>query len=79
MIGELKDRLHRGTRGGQHGFLFDYAQDTLNFSRFQAFNFAGWGDAHDVLALCCSMFCIAPVMKSPIRRNLQPSSSFFTR
>jgi hypothetical protein len=49
MIGELKDRLHRWTRGGQHGLLFDNAQDTLNFSRFQAFNFAGWGDAHDVL------------------------------
>jgi type IV secretion/conjugal transfer VirB4 family ATPase len=49
IIGELKDRLHRWTRGGQHGFLFDNAKDTLSFSRFQTFNFAGWGDAHDVL------------------------------
>jgi type IV secretion system protein TrbE len=49
IIGELKDRLHPWTRGGQHGFLFDNAKDTLSFSRFQTFNFAGWGDAHDVL------------------------------
>src|SRR6202522_4136512 len=49
IIGELKDRLQRWTRGGQHGFLFDNAEDTLSFSRFQSFNFAGWGDAHDVL------------------------------
>jgi type IV secretion system protein VirB4 len=49
IIGELKDRLHRWTRGGQHGFLFDNAEDTLSFSRFQTFNFAGWGDAPDVL------------------------------
>ncbi len=49
IIGELKERLHRWTRGGQHGFLFDNAEDTLSFSRFQTFNFAGWGDARDVL------------------------------
>jgi type IV secretion/conjugal transfer VirB4 family ATPase len=49
IIGELKDRLHRWTRSGQHGFLFDNATDTLTFSRFQTFNFAGWGDSHDVL------------------------------
>jgi type IV secretion/conjugal transfer VirB4 family ATPase len=49
IIGELKDRLQRWTRGGQHGFLFDNAEDTLSFSRFQTFNFAGWGDAPDVL------------------------------
>jgi type IV secretion system protein VirB4 len=49
IIGELKERLHRWTRGGQHGFLFDNTEDTLSFSRFQTFNFAGWGDAHDVL------------------------------
>ena len=42
IIGELKDRLQRWTRGGQHGFLFDNAEDTLSFSRFQTFNFAGW-------------------------------------
>src|ERR1700678_4501063 len=49
IIGELKERLHRWTRGGQYGFLFDNADDTLSFSRFQAFNFAGWGDAPEVL------------------------------
>jgi type IV secretion system protein VirB4 len=49
IIGELKERLHRWTRAGQYGFLFDNAQDTLSFSRFQTFNFAGWGDAPDVL------------------------------
>jgi type IV secretion system protein VirB4 len=41
IIGELKDRLQRWTRGGQHGFLFDNTEDTLSFSRFQTFNFAG--------------------------------------
>ena len=49
IIGELKERLHRWTRAGQHGFLFDNTVDTLSFSRFQTFNFAGWGDAPDVL------------------------------
>jgi hypothetical protein len=29
--------------------LFDNAEDTLSFSRFQTFNFAGWGDAPEVL------------------------------
>ena len=32
IIGELKDRLHRWTRAGQYGFLFDNAEDTLSFS-----------------------------------------------
>jgi type IV secretion system protein TrbE len=49
ILGELKERLHRWMRGGQYGFLFDNAEDTLSFSRFQTFNFAGWGDAPDVL------------------------------
>ena len=49
IVGELKDRLHRWTRKGQYGFLFDNAEDTLSFSRFQTFNFAGWGDAPEVL------------------------------
>jgi type IV secretion system protein TrbE len=49
IIGELKERLHRWTQGGQYGFLFDNPQDTLSFSRFQTFNFAGWGDAPEVL------------------------------
>jgi type IV secretion system protein TrbE len=49
IVGELKERLHRWTRAGQYGFLFDNPQDTLSFSRFQTFNFTGWGDAPDVL------------------------------
>jgi type IV secretion system protein TrbE len=49
IIGELKERLHRWTRGGQFGFLFDNSDDTLSFSSFQTFNFNGWGDAPDVL------------------------------
>ena len=49
IIGELKERLHRWTRGGQYGFLFDNAEDTLSFSRFQTFNFHGWSDAPEVL------------------------------
>ena len=49
IIGELKGRLHRWTRGGQYGFLFDNAEDTLSFSRFQTFNFHGWSDAPEVL------------------------------
>jgi type IV secretion/conjugal transfer VirB4 family ATPase len=49
IIGELKERLHRWTRAGQYGFLFDNPEDTLSFSRFQTFNFTGWGDAPDVL------------------------------
>jgi type IV secretion system protein VirB4 len=49
ILGELKDRLHRWTRQGQCGFLFDNPEDTLSFSRFQTFNFAGWGDATNVL------------------------------
>jgi type IV secretion/conjugal transfer VirB4 family ATPase len=49
ILGELKDRLYRWTRAGQYGFLFDNPEDTLSFSRFQTFNFAGWGDAPQVL------------------------------
>src|SRR5450432_2477529 len=49
IIGELKERLHRWTRGGQYGFLFDNAEDTLSFSNFQTFNFHGWHDAPEVL------------------------------
>jgi type IV secretion system protein TrbE len=49
IIGEMKVRLHRWTRGGQYGFLFDNPADTLTFSRFQTFNFAGWSDSPEVL------------------------------
>ena len=49
IVGELKERLHRWTGGGQYGFLFDNPEDTLSFSRFQTFNFHGWNDAPEVL------------------------------
>ncbi len=49
IIGELKERLYRWTRGGQYGFLFDNAEDTLSFKSFQTFNFHGWNDAPEVL------------------------------
>lgn len=49
IVGELKDRLHRWTKAGQYGFVFDNAEDTLSFSDFQTFNFSGWGDAPEVL------------------------------
>jgi type IV secretion system protein VirB4 len=49
IIGELKERLHKWTKAGQYGFLFDNAEDSLSFSQFQTFNFAGWGDAPEVL------------------------------
>jgi type IV secretion/conjugal transfer VirB4 family ATPase len=49
IVGELKDRLHRWTRAGQYGFLFDHAEDTLSFKGFQTFNFQGWGDAPELL------------------------------
>ncbi|MGD0965272.1 MAG: type IV secretion system DNA-binding domain-containing protein [Candidatus Acidiferrales bacterium] len=35
----LSGRLAKWTRGGQFGFLFDNAQDTISFSRFQCFDF----------------------------------------
>jgi type IV secretion/conjugal transfer VirB4 family ATPase len=36
---DLSGRLAKWTRGGQFGFLFDNAEDTLSFSRFQSFDF----------------------------------------
>ena len=56
IIGELKDRLHRWTRAGQYGFLFDNPEDTLSFKDFQTFNFQGWGDAPELLEPL--LFCV---------------------
>jgi type IV secretion/conjugal transfer VirB4 family ATPase len=36
---ELSGRLAKWTRGGQFAFLFDNAEDTISFSRFQCFDF----------------------------------------
>jgi len=49
ILGPLGERLHRWTRAGQFGYLFDNAEDTLRFSRFQTFNFDGWSDYPDIL------------------------------
>ena len=49
ILGELKQRLHRWTRAGQYGYLFDNPLDTLTFSRFQTFNFHGWNDTPELL------------------------------
>jgi type IV secretory pathway VirB4 component len=49
MLGLLGERLHRWTRAGQFGYVFDNVQDSLTFSRFQAFNFDGMQQYPDVL------------------------------
>ncbi|MDT8068976.1 MAG: DUF87 domain-containing protein [Terriglobia bacterium] len=49
ILGPLGERLHRWTQTGQFGYLFDNAEDTLTFSRFQTFNFDGWSDYPDIL------------------------------
>jgi type IV secretion/conjugal transfer VirB4 family ATPase len=49
ILGPLGERLHRWTQAGQFGHLFDNAQDTLTFARFQTFNFDGWSDYPDLL------------------------------
>jgi type IV secretion/conjugal transfer VirB4 family ATPase len=49
ILGPLGERFHRWTQAGQFGHLFDNAEDTLTFSRFQTFNFDGWSDYPDIL------------------------------
>ena len=46
---ELRNRLSRWTRGGQFGFLFDNAEDTVSFSRFQCFDFQQMSHYPDLL------------------------------
>src|SRR6202050_2525104 len=36
---DISSRLAKWARGGQFGFLFDNAEDTISFSRFQCFDF----------------------------------------
>ena len=36
---DVSSRLAKWTQGGQFGFLFDNAEDTISFSRFQCFDF----------------------------------------
>ena len=49
IVGPLKDRLHRWTRAGQYGYVFDNERDTLTFSRFQCFNFDRMDNCPEVL------------------------------
>ena len=43
IIGELKERLHRWTKGGQYGFLFDNVEDTLSFQPVSDLQLHGLG------------------------------------
>lgn len=45
----LATRLQKWTAGGQFGFLFDNAEDTITFSRFQCFDFQGMDHYPEVL------------------------------
>ena len=45
----LAGRLQKWTAGGQFGFLFDNAEDTITFSRFQCFDFQGMDHYPQVL------------------------------
>ncbi len=49
ILGPLGERLQRWIGKGQFGYLFDNAEDTLAFARFQTFNFDGWSDYLDIL------------------------------
>jgi type IV secretion system protein TrbE len=46
---ELDSRLYRWKREGQFGFVFDNAQDTISFSRFQCFDFQSMREYPQVL------------------------------
>ena len=46
---DLAGRLAKWTRGGQFGFLFDNAGDTISFSRFQSFDFQGMSGYPELL------------------------------
>jgi type IV secretion/conjugal transfer VirB4 family ATPase len=45
----LSARLAKWVRGGQFGFLFDNAEDTVSFSRFQCFDFQKMSQYPDLL------------------------------
>jgi len=46
---DLESRLYKWKQGGQFGFLFDNAEDTVSFSRFQCFDFQGMREYPQVL------------------------------
>jgi type IV secretion system protein VirB4 len=46
---DLAGRLAKWVRGGQFGFLFDNADDTISFSRFQCFDFQKMSQYAEIL------------------------------
>ncbi len=46
---DISSRLAKWTRGGQFGFLFDNAEDTISFSRFQCFDFQAMSQYPELL------------------------------
>ncbi len=46
---DLSARLAKWVRGGQFGFLFDNADDTISFSRFQCFDFQRMSQYAEIL------------------------------
>src|SRR5271170_5585999 len=46
---DVASRLSKWTRGGQFGFLFDNAEDTISFSRFQCFDFQRMSQYQELL------------------------------
>jgi len=70
---EISSRLARWTRGGQFGFLFDNREDTLSFSRFQAFDFQGMSQYPELLEAL--LFHILHRVNAVIR-DRQISSAF---
>jgi type IV secretion system protein VirB4 len=46
---DLDQRLYKWKHNGQFGFLFDNAEDTVSFSRFQCFDFQGMREYPQVL------------------------------
>ena len=46
---DLSSRLANWTQGGQFGFLFDNAEDTISFSRFQCFDFQRMSQCPELL------------------------------
>jgi len=46
---DLDGRLYKWKQAGQFGFLFDNAEDTVSFSRFQCFDFQGMREYPQVL------------------------------
>jgi len=70
IIGELKERLHRWTRGGQYGFLFDNAERHAFRSKPFRRSISTAGTTRPRFWNHCSfMFCIEHRMRSLTPRS----------